>query len=316
MARVQFLVVFWGFGPGNFKFPNPWSWLKAGENLLAIQVNNASTTSSDLTAIPFLSLGTIEKPSVVRLAPALNLNNSTELHSNFKIDGDGESVYLTNPSSMLIDSVHVDGLPINATYGRSIKNPDNWAIFTEPSPNAANKGTEYSAESAGKPIFSIDGLVYSNVLKVKLTAPNPSDTIYYSLNGNVPTKQSPVYKGEITVKKSTVIKARIIKEGLLPGKTVTNSYILHRTKLPVVSLSLDSLDLWDFNTGIYVMGPNPGGYPYFGANFWQEWEKPRHFELMDTTVKRVVDANAEVKILGNRPMANVHTSKDARGATT
>jgi hypothetical protein len=308
LASGHEALIYQGLPPEKFEISNPAAILKTGENILAIQVHNAGTTSSDLTAIPFLSVATTDKPSSPRLVPILNLPGS-ELHTNFKIDAGGESIYLTNPSQVLTDSVHIGILPSNASYGRSVKNPANWSIFTKSSPLAENSGVEFSGESAGKPVFSIPGVFVSNPLKLKLTAPNPEDTIFYTFNGSSPTRKSLVYKSEFSILTSSVIKARIIKTGYLPGEIVTNSYLMYRTKLPVVSLTMDSLDLWDYNTGIYVMGPNAEtSNPYFGANFWQNWEKPCHFELMEKSGKRVVDMDAGVKIFGNWSRANAQKS--------
>jgi len=161
IANGHEAAMYQGFAPEKFEISDPGTVLKNGENILAIQVHNAGTTSSDLTAIPFLSVGTTEKPTNQRIVAELVFPGS-ELHSNFKIDADGESIYLTDLSSKLVDSVHVDNIPFNGSYGRSVKNPGEWVIFTESTPFAENLGTEFSEESAGKPIFSIEGLVVTH----------------------------------------------------------------------------------------------------------------------------------------------------------
>ncbi len=242
------------------------------------------------------------------LASGKDLRGS-EFHTNFKIDADGESVYLFNPGWSLVDSVKVVPLQINTSYGRTLKDPAVWAIFTAITPGDQNSEESFPDERVGIPTFSIPGGVFSNTFKVKLSAPNESDTIYYTTNGSVPTRSSSIYTSEFSLSKSKVIKARIIKKGLLPGETVTNSYILFRTSLPVVSLSLDSMDLWDNSTGIYVKGPNAQtNNPYFGANFWQDWEKASHFEMMENNGKKVIDVDAGIKIFGNWSRANEQKS--------
>ena len=244
---------------------------------------------------------------LVVFASGKNLLGS-EFHTNFKIDSGGESVYLYNPGRTLVDSVRVGPLKINTSFGRTKANPKVWGIFINSTPGERNSDESFPDENVGVPAFNIPGGVYSNSIKVKLTTPNQTDTIYYTTNGSAPSRSSSIYLGEFSIGKTKIIKARIIKAGKLPGDIVTNSYIIYRTKLPVISISMDSMDLWDFNTGIYAMGPNPGGYPYFGANFWQDWEKPCHFEMMETSGSKVIHVDAGIKIFGNYSRANPQKS--------
>ena len=72
--------------------------LQSGENVLAIQVHNYSNTSSDLSCIPFLTIGyttNIENPRI----PDSRINlPATYLHSNFKLKSNGEYLLLSDPS--------------------------------------------------------------------------------------------------------------------------------------------------------------------------------------------------------------------------
>ena len=79
--------------------------------------------------------------------------------------------------------------------------------------------------------------------------------------------------------------------------------------MPVVSISMNPSDLWDYNTGIYVDGPNAEvADPHFGANYWMDWEKTCHFELMETTGNKVIDVDAGISIFGNWSRANEQKS--------
>ena len=295
--------------PDKFVISNPSSVLKTGENVLAIQIHNSDAASSDLTAIPFLSVGTIEKPVSSRKVDLLNLA-SNDFHTNFKISADGESLYLSNPSGVIADSVRLGALSLNTSFGRTLKDPLTWAVYTTSTPDKENTGDALSGESAGIPTFGSPGGVYSAGLKVALTPPDQKDSIYYTLDGSEPTRKSFLYSTGISMNTTKVLKARILKYGFLPGKTVTNSYILYvNRKLPVISLSMNPPDLWDYNTGIYVLGPNAeAANPNFGANFWQDWEKVCHFEMMEPTGDKVIDLDAGVKIFGNYSRANAQKS--------
>jgi hypothetical protein len=57
------------------------------------------------------------------------------------------------------------------------------------------------------------------------------------------------------------------------------------------------------------MGPNPGtDYPYFSANFWQDWERPCHFEMIESSGEQEISVDAGVKIFGNWSRANAQKS--------
>ncbi len=302
-------LIYQNLPPEAFNISNLISILKNGENILSIQVHNSDITSSDLSAIPFLSIATSDNKPDARTVAILGLKGN-ELHTNFKISADGESVYLNSPASVLTDSVHIGVIPINLSYGRTIKNPAVWAIFSEPTPEKENLGPEYNGEKPGIPVFSSPAGIYPAVIKVSLSAPVKGDSIYYTVDGSVPTRSSKRAVREIPINRSRVIKARILKSGMLPGDIVTNSYIVYKNnKLPVVSVSMDSLDLWDFNTGIYVLGPKAeSANPNFGANFWMDWEKACHFEMLESNGKKVIDVDAGTKISGMWSRANPQKS--------
>ena len=66
-------------------------------------------------------------------------------------------------------------------------------------------------------------------------------------------------------------------------------------------MTVDQDDFFDEETGIYVFGPE-GTYdiwePYFGANFWEDWERPIHFSFHDKQTNESDQFNAGVKIFG------------------
>lgn len=302
-------LMYQGLQPEKFVFRNSEGLLRKGKNVLAIQVHNSSDTSSDMSAMAFLSLGSFYPFIDPKIVDQLQLDNN-ELHTNFKIDADGESVYITSANGELMDSVAVVPLAINNSYGRTIADPSVWGIYTTSTPGKANDGSVFSSDDVGVPVFSSPGGRYSTSLKISLSAPTPGDSVYYTVDGSEPTRTSTLAKGEINLINSKVVKARILKSGMIPGRVVTNSYILYNSHdLPVVSLSLNPDDLWDYNNGIYVLGPNAEtGNPNFGANFWQDWEKPCHIEFFEPDGSRPVDLDAGVKIFGNWSRANAQKS--------
>jgi hypothetical protein len=302
-------LMYQGFAPSSFSVSNPETILKTGQNILAIQVHNSDVTSSDLSAIPFLSIGTGKTNANSRSVELLKLP-ADAFHTNFKISGEGESIYLTDIQGNSVDSVQVGALAINTSYGRTSKDPSVWGVFATSSPGKAN--AEFALAPAGSdvPVFSLPGGIYANGIKVSLSAPNKMDSVYFTLDGTEPTLSSTRAQREIDIPISKVLKARILKTGVMPGKVATNSYIIYdNKKLPVVSISMNPDDLWDWNTGIYVDGPNfDTPMPHLGANYWQDWEKPCHIEMIESSGERVIDQDAGLKIFGNWSRVNPQKS--------
>lgn len=302
-------LIYQGLTPEKYVISNPSSALKAGENILAIQVHNVYATSTDFSAIPFLSVSTTAPPANPSIIASLNLPVA-QLHTNFKIDVDGESIYLTKPTGELADSVRVVPIPVNNSYGRGVNNPLVWAIFPTSTPGKINSGPDFPTEKPGLPSFDLPGAVYSNGIKIKMTAPSANDTIYYTLDGSEPNRYSLIYSGEININFTKVVRARILKSGMLPGQIITHSYIINGIRqIPVVSIAMNPSDLWDYNTGIYVKGPNAEATnPFFGANFWMDWEKACHFELFESPGTKTIGVDAGTKIFGNWSRANAQKS--------
>lgn len=68
---------------------------------------------------------------------------------------------------------------------------------------------------------------------------------------------------------------------------------------PVIFLSTDDANLYDYNTGIFADGPGKSAtFPFKGANFWKDWERPIHFEYMDEKGNAQVQFNAGIKVFG------------------
>jgi hypothetical protein len=71
--------------------------------------------------------------------------------------------------------------------------------------------------------------------------------------------------------------------------------------MDVMLLTVDPDDFFDDDTGIYVFGPE-GTFdtwqPYYGANFWEDWERPIQFTYYKNNSNEFAKFNAGVKIFG------------------
>ena len=167
-------------------------------------------------------------------------------------------------------------------------------------------------------VFSASGGFYEDVFQLELYNVNLQNHIRYTTNGNRPTAQSPLYEEPLlldtskysksniytiidcpetdfylsdSVQHCIVIRAAVFDENdSCVSEVKTNSYFIRALgcdthELPAVSLCADSLDLFDYATGIFV----PGIYfdpldPNWTGNYYEsgrEWERPMNIEFYE-----------------------------------
>lgn len=124
--------------------------------------------------------------------------------------------------------------------------------------------------------------------KVVLSAAG-NERIRYTLDGSIPDKYSPVFEKPIALETTTVVRARIVERGLLPGPTASNTYFLEeRPHLPVVSLVMDPINLWNKYSGIYDNATESG----------EEWERQVDLEVHPASGGAPWKSHARIRVHG------------------
>lgn len=287
--------------PQAFDLTNHKQRFRIGKNVLAIEVHNYGSSSSDLSLIPFLTLGFKSEPEPARGGNPLLQLPAFELHTNFKIDAQGECLFLRDSLGVIADSLIADSIPTGISRGRQPDGAADWLYFNQPTPGLPNTTPGY-IELAPLTTVSPAAGFYRTTIVPQLSCPDSTATIRYTLNGADPDSASLLYQksSNILINKTTVLKARAFSKEGLAGPVQTATYFINETSaLPVISISTTPANLWDYNTGIYVMGPNADpAYPYFGANFWQPWERPAHIEFFENDDSYGFDAPCGIQIFG------------------
>jgi len=266
-------------------------------------INLKGYALSDDVSIPFMwvfpdvEIGPGEY--MVVFASGKDRKDSKELHTNFKINKFNEEIFLRNPEGKIISHVKVNMMLQDISYGVSSKDASRWVYYDEPTPGAANTSTEYLG-IVSEPLFVKPGGFYKDFVSVELKALEEGAEIRYTLDGSAPTRESKLYTGPINIYETTVVRAAAFKDGYLPRPVTAQTYFINVShKLPVVSIAIDPKDFDDPITGMYSMGPNASSqFPYFGANFWQDWEKPASFEFYEADGKRGYATTIGLKIFG------------------
>jgi hypothetical protein len=291
-------VMYTGGMPENYLINVPSDFLVEGANILAVQGHNSGISSTDMTVIPFLTIGRLGT-GVSDVSPYLALPTGKELHTNFKINSSGEGFYLFNSVGNLVDSAGAVYLMNDVSYGRKPNGSSTWLYFGEPTPGSSNSTSGVEEVIGHNVTFAPTGGKHLGGVTISLSTVNSSDSIYYTTDGSIPDETDTRYTGPFYMGSSRVIRARVIKYNTLPGPVASNTYVISLNHdIPIIGLSTEPANLWDETTGIYAYGPNPGDYPYFGANFWQDWERPVHFEFYDVNGTKRLDQDAGIKIYG------------------
>ncbi len=284
--------------PEYYQIDNIDNILIEGENILSIQVHNVDSNSSDFSFIPFLTLTTLSQPDNSYISDEL-LFNETSFHTNFKIKSSGETLYLTNSSGTIVDQLETGVIPTDISFGRKPDGSENWLYYNIPTPGAMNS-TPGFAKFSPLPVFSKDGGFYNASIQISLTLETDDSPIYYTRDCSEPSINSTKYTTPFYITKTSVIRAKSISSNTMPGKTVTKTFFINESHdLPVISLSTDPPNLWSPDSGIYVLGNDyVDQIPYWGANFWEDWERPVHVELYEPDGNMGFDIDAGMKIFG------------------
>jgi hypothetical protein len=275
-----------------------------GTNVLAIQVHNQSIFSSDLSGRAFLSFGIGSTSTYFGPTPSFfNVIPSSIAHTNFKISNSGETIYLTDGVNYS-DSIYCPALTLNNSLARQTSGAANWCLTTTPTPNLFNSCPVCYSGYIVNPIVSLAAGHYPTAQTVSISlAPSTSGTIYYSIDGDDPDNTELLYTGPISIPTTTIIRTRVFPSvsTSLPSQIITRTYIINQNfDLPVFSIATDSVNLWDASYGIYVLGygADSANYPYFGSNFWQNWERPMHVEYFHKDKQLKYNFNGGIKIHG------------------
>ncbi len=170
----------------------------------------------------------------------------------FALDSAGDTLYLTRGDGALCDCAALGKIPLGCSYGRE-KGKNGFFFFAEPSPGESNTGgVRFTGEKprALEPDGVFEG---AGSVRVDLVAPG---LIRYTLDGSVPTEESQLYTGPITLRSTCVLRAVNYEDGHLPSEPLSLSYILNEGhSLPVISIVCEPDDLFSMPDGIYA---NPG----------------------------------------------------------
>lgn len=250
-----------------------------------------------------------------------------ELHTNFKIDGDGETLLLSNKDS-IVNLLRVPEMACNHSYGYLPQFEDSLATFVNPTPGIANNVTHAEVSI----LFSHDSGFYKDSFALEINAIAEAE-IRYTLNSalapsiysnlytkplnmnnraedenvfsEIPTADTTFWeRPKEPVFKINIVRAAAFINGQQISKVYTKSYGIsplghQRYTFPIVSLVAEPSHFFGDSTGIYVIGERKLPYWEFQLpNFNNDWERDIFVEFFETDGQKVISQDAEVEIAG------------------
>lgn len=221
------------------------------------------------------------------------------LYADFGLSANGDVLFFSDPKGNIIQRLDIPELPADISYGY-IDNAFQPCFFTNPTPNHHNDAKNTCVGRCDSPDFSDSGGFYPSGLLLSLFSNDDNAIVCYTTDGSEPGPDSLKYTQPIEINSTTVISTCAYKEGNLSSKVMTNTYFVEPINgFATTSVTTNPQNLWDVDTGIYVMGENAEEeYPYKGANFWQEWEKSAHVEFYETDGSLAFSMDAGLSIHG------------------
>ncbi len=224
---------------------------------------------------------------------------AAEWHADFRLDDAGGELFLLAPEGCVGDHVTRPRTYANVSQGRDATS--EWMFFLEPTPGGANT-TEGRAGFAETPSISPAGGALAEGAPITLSG---NGTLTWTANGEPPTAEDSVYTAPIALPAGDVVPIRAVahEEGLWPSRPATATFIGQADRFDagvrVVAITFANADLFDPVTGIYEYGPDyERSYPYFGANFWELWERPVHVDLFGPAGEILASQDAGIQIAG------------------
>ncbi len=289
---------------GPYDYPAPygnWYWGARHQMLiLASELTEAGIAAGNITRLAFYVVSTdpntvydyidihmklVSYAEVPSIYETVDTNNF--LHTNFKITGTGETIYLYSPAQELLSELFVDCKDLDISRGSFPDASSDIFLFQRGTPSATNNLSNTYSGYLLAPVFSVPSGFYEEPISVTINNPNiePS-SINYTIDGSEPNILSPLYTGEpINIFYSVVLKARAFAWDILPSPNTVSSYLFgvnHFT--PVISLVTDSKNLYG-ETGIF-------------DNWWNDWEKSAYVEYFDSIQNLIFSQRTGMQIDG------------------
>ncbi|MDR2579106.1 MAG: CotH kinase family protein [Chitinispirillales bacterium] len=300
-------------------------------DLYTIELPHGNTSFPDLANIygvrfgnPSSFRGTIE----FSFSEIVARKRGSDIHVPFQLNRSGGRLFLMDSEGHIRDSIAYPA----GVHGLSFARGQNgkWSLSKPPTPNAENiAGEWFDGQAPPLPAGSIPASgFFENSLTFTLPLETDEGVICCDTTGRLPTIDSELRSGvTLELTRTTIMRCARFRQGSYASVPIMRTYIIddniidsegknigkRRPSLPVVSIVVDPVDMFDPVVGMYSMGPNASSTePYYGANFWQDIELPVHIDFFEDGARHAWSHPAGMSIFGGWSRANAKKSVSFR----
>lgn len=249
----------------------------------------------------------------------------TFIHANFTWDRRQNVMYLLDSAQQLVDHVRVPELPFDHSWGRQSDGDSIWMAFSTPTPGTPNHwGVAHQPTDEFVSVWPPSGVYQADSLRIEMGGSSAHMAIRYTTNGQLPDHTSTRYTAPFWMRTpatedfrlagirtnpesaepawiwrppnrmpetGNVLTVALFDDSIRRSPYVNAHYFIGERNWPVavVSIRIDSSDLFDHERGIYVPGKtyenNPVVSSAWGSGNYHNrgrlWERQAHVALFE-----------------------------------
>lgn len=230
-------------------------WIEIYNASAALQNLDGWSLTDELSAAPRWHFPPgLQMPSdsyLIVFASGKDRTNATALHANFGLSARGEYLGLIDPLGKVASefSPRYPAQHEDISYGRDAGDFSLQLFFPTATPGARN--------ATGGPGFTPEVLFsrptgtfpVSEGFPLALTTASSNAVIYYALGTNIPSTATLLYTNTLWISNSTIVRARALEPGLLPGPIGSRTYVALAPEVMEFSSDLPLMILHNFGQG-------------------------------------------------------------------
>ena len=219
-----------------------------------------------------------------------NLSGLARIHTSFELSAGGESLVLSNGSS-IVDRLDFPRTDPWHSFGRSPSDPATTGFFDAASPGEPNTQIAAAERCRTPDFFAADrvtpvtGGFFSASQTITISSATPGAEIRFTTDGSEPTLSSLPFSGQLFIpagpndRTGRIIRARAFKQGAVPSGTRTATFLINQNAalrgVPALCFSGDASRSFFKDHGIMAIS----GGTYDASGVWVEPSDPAAFSM-------------------------------------